>query len=119
MADRWIEVPHRPRVVMMAGNDIVPDVRVLKYAHTVAGFGLDVIAVGIGGPRLTGERTIGSVRVICPPVTYRAAVSGWRHRLSAVKPWFSEAEEYRRALARWEYASRELASHPAREARDA
>lgn len=80
MADLRVEAPEpgRPRVVMMAGNDIVPDVRVLKYAHTVAGFGLDVIAVGIGGPRLTGERTIGDVRVICPPVTFRAAVSGWR-----------------------------------------
>lgn len=57
MADLRVEAPEpgRPRVVMMAGNDIVPDVRVLKYAHTVAGFGLDVIAVGIGGPRLTGR----------------------------------------------------------------
>ena len=121
MTDQRVESPEpgRPRVVMMAGNDIIPDVRVLKYAHTVAGFGLDVIAVGIGGPRLTGERTIGDVRVICPPVTYRAAVSGWRHRLSAAKPWFSEAEEYRRSLARWAYASRELAVQPGRAARDA
>ena len=121
MADHRVGQPelHRPRVVMMAGNDIIPDVRILKYAHTVAGFGLDVIAVGIGGPRLTGERTIGNVRVICLPVTYRAAVSGWRHRLSAVKPWFSEAEEYRRSLARWEYASREFAAQPGRAARNA
>ena len=121
MADQRVEEPEpsRPRVVMMAGNDIIPDVRVLKYAHTVAGFGLDVIAVGIGGPRLTGERRIGDVRVICLPVTYRAAVSGWRHRLAAVKPWFSEAEEYRRSLARWEYASRELAAQAGRTARDA
>jgi glycosyltransferase involved in cell wall biosynthesis len=121
VADQRVEKPEpaRLRVVMMAGNDIIPDVRVLKYAHTVAGFGLDVIAVGIGGPRLTGERTIGDVRVICLPVTHRAAVSGWRHRLSAVKPWFSEAEEYRRSLARWEYASRELAAQPGRAARDA
>jgi hypothetical protein len=55
VADQRVEKPEpaRLRVVMMAGNDIIPDVRVLKYAHTVAGFGLDVIAVGIGGPRLT------------------------------------------------------------------
>ncbi|MGH8774620.1 MAG: glycosyltransferase family 4 protein [Jiangellaceae bacterium] len=107
------------RVVMIAGNDIIPDVRVLKYAHTVAGFGLDVIAVGLGGPRLTGERVIGDVRIICPPVRERAAVSGWRYRLSAAKPWFSEAEPYRRSLARWEYASAELAALAARDVRDA
>jgi glycosyltransferase involved in cell wall biosynthesis len=110
----------RPRVVMLAGNDILPDVRVLKYAQTVAGFGLDVIAIGPGGPRLTGERTLGKVRVICPAVPERAAVSGWRHRMSAAKPWFSDAEPYRRSLARWEYATRELAAaaasgyHPSR-----
>jgi glycosyltransferase involved in cell wall biosynthesis len=107
------------RVVMMAGNDILPDVRVLKYAHTVAGFGLDVIAVGLGGPRLTGERTIGSVRIICPAITPRASVSGWRHRLSAAKPWFAEAEPYRRSLGRWEYAAAELAACDAKDVRDA
>jgi glycosyltransferase involved in cell wall biosynthesis len=104
---------------MIAGNDIIPDVRVLKYAHTVAGFGLDVIALGIGGPRLIGERVIGDVRIICPPVSERASVSGWRHRLSAAKPWFSQAEPYRRSLARWEYASGELAALTARDVRDA
>jgi glycosyltransferase involved in cell wall biosynthesis len=103
---------------MMAGNDIIPDVRVLKYAHTVAALGLEVIAIGPGGPRLTGERTIGDVRIICPAVPERAAVSGWRHRLSAIRPWFSQAEEYRRSLARWEYSTREWAAYPGREARD-
>jgi glycosyltransferase involved in cell wall biosynthesis len=106
------------RVVMIAGNDIVPDVRVLKYAHTVAGLGLEVIAVGAGGPFLTGERMIGEVRIVCPPLSERAAVSGWRHRLSAAKPWFSQATPYRRSLARWEYASHELAALAARETRD-
>ena len=103
---------------MIAGNDIIPDVRVLKYAHTVAGFGLEVVAVGIGGPRLTGERTIGGVRLICPAVSPRASVSGWRHRLSAARPWFSDAESYRRSLGRWEYAAAELAALPGRDARD-
>jgi glycosyltransferase involved in cell wall biosynthesis len=93
---------------MIAGNDIIPDVRVLKYAHTVAGFGLEVIAVGPGGPRLTGERLIGGVRVICPPVSPRASMSGWRYRISVIKPWFTQAEAYRRSLGRWEYAAREL-----------
>jgi hypothetical protein len=109
----------RRRVVMIAGNDVIPDVRVLKFAHTVAGLGLEVIAVGIGGPRLTGERVIGEVRIICPAVIERAAVSGWRHRLSAARPWFSQAGVYRRSLARWEYASAELDALRAREARDA
>ena len=113
------EPQRRPRVAMIAGNDILPDVRVLKYAHTVAGFGVDVVAVGIGGPRLTGEHTVGEVRIICPAVTPRASVSGWRYRVSATKPWFSQAEAYRRSLGRWEYAASELAVRPAKDARDA
>ena len=104
---------------MMAGNDILPDVRVLKYAHTVAGLGVEVIAVGLGGPRLTGETTIGDVRVICPQVPDRASTSGWRFRLGVLKPWFSTPAEFRRSLARWEYAERELNALTGRDARDA
>jgi glycosyltransferase involved in cell wall biosynthesis len=78
-----------------------------------------VVAVGPGGPFLTGERAIGGVRIVCPPVLERAATSGWRHRLSAAKPWFSDAGAYRRSLARWEYASRELAAATAKEQRNA
>ena len=109
----------RPRVVMIAGNDIIPDVRVLKYAHTVAGFGLEVIAVGIGGPRLTGERTIGEVRLICPPVTdeRRSAAGGTGFGGQALV--LRGRGTYRRSLARWEYASREFAALAGREARDA
>ena len=109
----------RPCVVMMAGNDILPDVRVLKYAHSVAKLGPEVVAVGIGGPRLTGERIVGDVRIVCPAVSERAAASGWRFRLSAAKPWFTDATTYRRSLARWEYASRESAGLPGRATRDA
>jgi glycosyltransferase involved in cell wall biosynthesis len=117
--DRARSRPRRPCVVMMAGNDILPDVRVLKYAHTVAKLGPEVVAVGIGGPRLTGERIVGDVRIVCPAVSERAAASGWRFRLSAAKPWFTDATTYRRSLARWEYASREVAGLPGRATRDA
>lgn len=108
----------QPRVLMMAGNDILPDVRVLKYAHTVAGFGVDVIAMGLGGPRLTGETTIGAVRVMCPQIADRAATSGWRFRLGLLKPWISSSSELRRALSRWEYARHEVAAAEGRAARD-
>lgn len=109
----------RPRVVMVAGNDILPDVRVLKYAHTVAGLGVEVIAMGLGGPRLTGELTIGSVRVICPQIPDRASASGFRFRARLLKPWFSSATEFRRSLARWEYSGLELRGDDGRNVRNA
>jgi glycosyltransferase involved in cell wall biosynthesis len=108
-----------PRVAMLAGNDIVIDPRVLKYAHTVAQWGFEVTAVGIAGRYARGARRLGRVQVICPAITPRISSSGWRVRLAHLSPWFSDKEQYARALSRWGYDSRELSGDRGRDRRDA
>ena len=114
----WI----RPKVVMMAGNDIVSDARVLKYAQTVANWDLDVTCIGIPGRRLRGVRQFGKVQVMCPPIPSKVLLTGWRRRLTIVKanlrPWFSTEAEYLLAYSRWQYASRELRAERGRDRRD-
>ncbi|MEU8221465.1 glycosyltransferase [Kribbella sp. NPDC048915] len=114
----WI----RPKVVMMAGNDIVSDARVLKYAQTVANWDLDVTCIGIPGRRLRGVRHYGKVQVLCPPIPSKALLTGWRKRLANVRtnlrPWFATEAEYLLAYSRWQYASRELRGERGRDHRD-
>ena len=118
----WI----RPKVVMMAGNDIVVDARVLKYAQTVANWDLDVTCIGIPGRRLRGARQLGKVQVLCPPIQSKVLVTGWRRRLANLKaslkanldPWFRTEAEYTLAYGRWQYASRELRGDRGRDRRD-
>ncbi|WP_329004041.1 glycosyltransferase [Kribbella sp. NBC_00709] len=114
----WI----RPKVVMMAGNDIVVDSRVLKYAQTVANWDLDVTCIGIPGRRLRGVRQYGKVQVLCPPIQSKVLVTGWRKRWANLKanlrPWFKTEAEYLLAYGRWQYASRELRAERGRDRRD-
>ncbi|HEY3558151.1 MAG TPA: glycosyltransferase [Kribbella sp.] len=114
----WI----RPKVVMMAGNDIVVDSRVLKYAQTVANWDLDVTCIGIPGRRLRGVRYFGKVQVLCPPIQSKVLVTGWRKRWANLKvnlrPWFKTEAEYLLAYGRWQYASRELRAERGRDRRD-
>ncbi|MFF0338341.1 glycosyltransferase [Kribbella sp. NPDC004875] len=114
----WI----RPKVVMMAGNDIVSDARVLKYAQTVANWDLDVTCIGIPGRRLRGVRQFGKVQVLCPVIPSKVLVTGWRKRWANVKanlnPWFRTENEYMLAYGRWQYASRELRGDRGRDRRD-
>ncbi|WP_350281238.1 glycosyltransferase [Kribbella sp. HUAS MG21] len=118
----WI----RPKVVMMAGNDIVSDARVLKYAQTVANWDLDVTCIGIPGRRLRGVRQFGKVQVMCPPIPSRVLLTGWRKRVANVKAslkvnfklFFSTEAEYLMAYSHWQYASRELRAERGRDRRD-
>jgi glycosyltransferase involved in cell wall biosynthesis len=114
----WI----RRKVVMMAGNDIVVDARVLKYAQTVANWDLDVTCIGIPGRRVRGSRKLGKVTVLCPPIQSKVLLTGWRRRLTILKanlrPWFSTEAEYTLAYGRWQYASRELRGDRGRDRRD-
>ncbi|MFF0265535.1 glycosyltransferase [Kribbella sp. NPDC004536] len=114
----WI----RPKVVMMAGNDIVSDARVLKYAQTVANWDLDVTCIGIPGRRMRGVRQFGKVQVLCPTIPSKVLVTGWRKRLANVKnnlnPLFRTEAEYMLAYGRWQYASRELRAERGRDRRD-
>jgi glycosyltransferase involved in cell wall biosynthesis len=108
-----------PRVAMLAGNDIVIDSRVLKYAHTVAQWGFEVTAVGIAGKYARGARRLGRVQVRCPAVPPRISGTGWRVPLAHLSPWYSDKEQYDRALGRWAYDSRELRGDRGRDRRDA
>ncbi|WP_410792794.1 glycosyltransferase [Kribbella sp. C-35] len=118
----WI----RPKVVMMAGNDIVVDARVLKYAQTVANWDLDVTCIGLPGRRFRGVRYFGKVQVLCPVIPSKVLLTGWRKRLANVrtslkvnlKPWFSTEAEYLLAYSHWQYASRELRAERGRDRRD-
>ncbi|MGW1345237.1 glycosyltransferase [Kribbella sp. NPDC002412] len=118
----WKPPGVRPKVVMMAGNDIVVDARVLKYAQTVANWDLDVTCIGIPGRKLRGIRRLGKVQVVCPPIQSKVLVTGWRKRLATIKanlkPWFSTEAEYLLAYGRWQYASRELRADRGRDRRD-
>ncbi|MGW7682296.1 glycosyltransferase family 4 protein [Kribbella sp. NPDC054772] len=106
----------------MAGNDIVSDARVLKYAQTVANWDLDVTCIGIPGRRLRGVRQFGKVQVLCPMIPSRVLLTGWRKRWANVKvnlnPWFRTESEYMLAYGRWQYASRELRGDRGRDRRD-
>jgi glycosyltransferase involved in cell wall biosynthesis len=110
----WIQ----PKVVMLAGNDIIGDSRVLKCAQTVAGWDLDVTCIGIPGRKHRGARELGKVHLLCPPIESMVQVTGWRKRLAALKPWFSTEAEYALASGRWQYASRELRGDRGRDRRD-
>lgn len=114
----WI----RPKVVMMAGNDIVVDARVLKYAQTVANWDLDVTCIGLPGRRFRGVRYFGKVQVLCPVIPSKVLLTGWRKRLANLKtnlrPWFRSEAEYMLAYGRWQYASRELRGDRGRDRRD-
>lgn len=108
-----------PKVVMLAGNDIVIDARVLKYAQTVAQWGFEVSAVGIAGRYMRGTRELGRVTVVAPGVLPKASNSGWRGRLAHLRPWFSHPDEYNQAIGRWTYDSRELSGDRGRDERNA
>jgi glycosyltransferase involved in cell wall biosynthesis len=114
----WI----RPKVVMMAGNDIVSDARVLKYAQTVANWDLEVTCIGIPGRRFRGVRQFGKVQVLCPTIPSKVLVTGWRKRVANItanlRPWFRTEAEYMLAYGRWQYASRELRGDRGRDRRN-
>lgn len=112
----------RPHVVMLAGNTISSDARVVKAMNTVHGFGVDVTAVGLARPGFAADEDLGAgLRIIRVAPGNRVASSGARARWrrargglgqlgSAVAPWFTTAEDYTNAVARWEHRTRELSA---------
>ena len=106
-----------PHVVMMAGNNFLIDTRALKAAMSLAHWNLRVTAIGLAERGVRGERWLGSVRLLCPSIPPRAQLTGMGHRLSAIRPWFNTQLEYKRALGRWEYGTRELKGESGQEAR--
>jgi glycosyltransferase involved in cell wall biosynthesis len=60
-----------PKVVMMVGNDIAHDTRVLKMGLTLADAGLDVTLLGWASSGVREERQLGPVRILRVPVGFR------------------------------------------------
>lgn len=61
----------RKRVVMMVGNDIAHDTRVLKMGLTLADAGVDVTLLGYASSGVREERMLGNVRILRVPVEWR------------------------------------------------
>ncbi|HMM95715.1 glycosyltransferase [Phycicoccus sp.] len=59
------------RVVMMVGNDIAHDTRVLKMGLTLADAGVDVTLLGYASSGVREERAFGKVRILRVPVEWR------------------------------------------------
>lgn len=60
-----------PKIVMMVGNDIAHDTRVLKMGLTLADAGLDVTLLGYASSGVREERRFGNVRILRVPVAWR------------------------------------------------
>lgn len=74
-----VEPTTAPRkVVMMVGNDIAHDTRVLKMGLSLADAGLDVTLLGWASSGMREERQFGPVRILRVPV-------GWRLRDAAIQ----------------------------------
>ncbi len=119
----------RPHVVMMSANTVVVDPRVLKYARTVAQFGVRVTAVGLASGRTRRNLRYKDLDVVqvAVPRRYRAAGlkaragrlgHGFAEVYRAVRPWYVTQEEYRIGLSRWQSDTREIRSYRGREVRD-
>ena len=113
----WLPGVVGQRVVMMAGNDIIVDSRVMKYAQTAAQWGLDVIAIGIAGKYFRGVEMFDGVSVRCPVVPRRYNVKR-RGAWQALTPWYNEEADRKRDVAGLAYDRRELGADRARIKRD-
>lgn len=59
------------KIVMMVGNDIAHDTRVLKMGLTMADAGLDVTLLGYASSGIRQESMLGDVRILRVPVAWR------------------------------------------------
>ncbi|GAA4110155.1 hypothetical protein GCM10022415_03690 [Knoellia locipacati] len=117
-----------PHVVMLAGNTISSDARVMKAMNTVSRFGVDVTAVGLIRPGFSADEDLGDgMRILRVAPGNRIASSGARARWkkarqglgdvgSALAPWFTTQDDYKNSVARWEHRTRELAAERGRAA---
>ncbi|WP_332663461.1 glycosyltransferase [Aeromicrobium sp.] len=103
----WLPTPIGTRVAMVSGNDVVIDARVMKYAQTVAGWGLDVTALGVAGRAHRGRSVVAGVVVNTPVIGHPLSDPG-RGLIERITPWFSNPEEQQRAKRLLEHRQREL-----------
>jgi len=70
----------RPHVVVIPGNDVLSDARVLKYVATLVSLGLRVTAVGITRKGERQEFDLGGARVIIESVPAPTSTTTRKHR---------------------------------------
>lgn len=83
--------PAPPRVLMMVGNDISHDTRVLKSALALADGGVDVTLLGYSSSGRREESTLGPVRIIRVPVQWRLRDAAQRRK--SKRPMISVAPD--------------------------
>jgi len=116
-------VKERPRIVLMPGNDVLSDARLLKNLATAASLGMDTVGLGVVRAGSGRELRVGdaTVRVVAvPPRVGNAGAGAWWRRLrEAVRPWYATESEEKTARARLSYLAREARAAEGRRARDA
>lgn len=103
----WLPPVIGTRVAMVSGNDVVIDARVMKYAQTVAGWGMDVTALGVAGRAHRGRSVVAGV-VVNTPVIGEPLSDPGRGLIERITPWFSNQAEQQRAKRLLEHRQREL-----------
>jgi hypothetical protein len=79
----------------------------MKYAQTVAGWGLEVTALGVAGRSHRGTSVVRGVAVNTPVIGRPLSDPG-RGLIERLTPWFSNADEQQRAKRLLAYREREL-----------
>jgi glycosyltransferase involved in cell wall biosynthesis len=103
----WLPAVNGTRIAMVSGNDVVIDARVMKYAQTVAGWGMEVTALGVAGRAHRGRSVVSGVVVNTPVIAQPLSDPG-RGLLERITPWFSTPDEQQRAKRLLEHRQREL-----------
>src|SRR5215207_8684155 len=105
----WLPAVNGTKIAMVSGNDVVIDARVMKYAQTVAGWGLDVTALGVAGRSHQGMSVVDGV-VVHTPVIGQPLSDPDRGLIERITPWFSNLDQQRRAKRLLAHRGRELAA---------
>ena len=74
------------RLLMLVGNDIRNDTRVLKSALALSDGGLEVTVLGYSSSGFREESTLGDVRMIRVPVAWQMRDHAVQHRKSVREP---------------------------------
>lgn len=113
----------RPRIVLMPGNNVLVDARVLKNLGTAASLGLDAIALGVDRKGPGRELSVGGANIRIVHVPERLQNSGWfawsRNLSRFFTPWYATPADEKSARLRLAYLGREAAASQQRRLRDA
>lgn len=96
-----------PRIVYLAGNDVLSDARVLKYLAAAEELGFEAVAIGVTRQGAGGETLVGRSRVVVvgTATTLRDRVASKWRQVRVVARWsFADDDAVRAArgqVARW------------------